>query len=160
MEGLVYGHVKLFFSDDTVNLKSRPIRNAPSAESDGTMSTNGPCGVTDDTVVWGANGYSGAEVGEVVQIKINYNGGHKSDNNYFSGVFSCEGEVPQSNLEATNTGSQTSVTCVSVRCPVADQYPCGAPDGNDFTDGYVFNCTIPSEAEGDRCTLAITDQRD
>jgi len=156
----VSGHVKLFFSDDTVDLKSRPIRNAPSSDSDGTMSTDGPCGVADDTIVWGNNGFSTAEVGEDIYIKINYNGGHKSTDNFFSGVFSCDGEVAQSSLEASNTESQISVDCDAVRCPVPGEYPCGAPDGNDFTEGYVFNCTIPVEAEGDRCTLAIIDQRD
>jgi len=156
----VGGHVKLFFSDDTVDLKSRPIRNAPSSDSDGTMSTDGPCGVADDTILWGNNGFSTAEVGEDIYIKINYNGGHKSTANFFSGVFSCDGEVAQSSLEAASTESQISVDCAAVRCPVSGEYPCGAPDGNDFTDGYVFNCTIPVEAEGDRCTLAIIDQRD
>jgi len=154
----VNGHVKLFFSDDTIDLQSRPIRNAPSSESDGTMSTNGPCGVSDDTVLWGDNGFSTAEVGEDVFIKINYNGGHKSEENFFTGVFSCDRDVPQSSL--VNTNLQIAVDCASVRCPVPGEYPCGAPDGNDFTEGYVFNCTIPSEAEGDTCTLAIIDQRD
>jgi len=157
---IVNGHVKLFFSDDTVDLKSRPIRNAPSSESDGTMSTDGPCGVAGDTIVWGQNGFSTAEVGEEVYIKINYNGGHKSPDNVFTGVFSCDGEVPQSSLEAASSSTQISIDCGAVRCPVSNQYPCSAPDGNDFTEGYVFNCTIPVEAEGDQCTLAIIDQRD
>lgn len=157
---IVNGHVKLFFSDDTIDLQSRPIRNAPSAESDGTMSTDGPCGVADDTILWGENGFSTAEVDDEIVIKINYNGGHKSPDNNFTGVFSCDGDVSQSSLEAANTGSQIEVDCVSVRCPVSGQYPCVAADGNDFTEGYVFNCTIPSAAEGDRCTLAIIDQRD
>merc|ERR1719285_1387990 len=52
------------------------------------MSTDGPCGVTDDTILWGANGHSSAEVGENVYIRINYNGGHKSTDNYFSATFS------------------------------------------------------------------------
>lgn len=156
----VHGHVKLFFSDDDIDLLSRPIRNAPSKESDGQMSTKGPCGVDDDTILWGHNNFSRAEVGEDVFIKINYNGGHKSASNYFSAAFSCDGDVPQSSLEAANSDSQITVDCASVRCPVPGEYPCGAPDGNDFTEGYVFNCTIPSEAEGQRCTLAIIDQRD
>merc|ERR1719233_634440 len=124
------------------------------------MSTNGPCGVADDNILWGHNNFSTAEVGENVFIKINYNGGHKSASNFFSGVFSCDGDVPQSSLKAANTDSQITINCDSVKCPVPGEYPCGAPGGNDFTDGYVFNCTIPSDAEGDRCTLAITDQRD
>jgi len=155
----VEAHVKLFYSDNEVNLEGRPIRNAPAAASDGRMSTSGPCGTGD--AVWGSNGYSFVEKGQDIQIKINYNGGHKSANNLFRGKFSCgadETPFTQASL-AGNSEDLIPVMCTSVRCPT-NSYPCGAAIGNDFTEGYVFSCTVPDEAAGRNCSLAIVDQRD
>lgn len=171
---LVEGHVKFFFSDtadvNPEDLEGRPIRNAPGRQSDGVMSTSGPCGTNS---AWGANGYSFAEEGDEITMVINYNGGHKSDDNVFRGVWACDddgSEVPQTLLEGQNdptpvtdcTQSPCEPACTVLRCPDGETQGqrCGAPDGNDFEEGYVFRCTVPDGSAGKNCSMAVMDQRD
>jgi len=53
---------------------SRPIRNAPSAIADGTLSTSGPCG---GSLKWGNATFSQVTEGENVSLVFAYNGGHQ-----------------------------------------------------------------------------------
>lgn len=165
----VEGHVKFFFSDNTADLEERPIRNAPGRTSDGVMSTDGPCG---GNLAWGANGYSIAEEADKITMKINYNGGHKSAENEFRGVWACDDEteigvsLPQSVLEKSN--DPTEPQCKVLRCPegqirldtATSTERCGAAIGNEFEEGYLFECTVPSGSAGRNCTMSVMDQRD
>jgi len=178
---VTHAHVKFFFSASNVNLESRPVRNAPAPSSDGRMSTGGPCGGVE---AWGANGSSNISVGQVLNMKINYNGGHRSPANNFKALWACDSPT-ESDLEAlipNNLGDTFAPSsnffdmncdangctgdCVLENCPVpiasqreAGMY-CPATQGNSVTGGYIFKCTIPdvSNFRG-RCTVSVSDQR-
>jgi len=171
-------HVKFFYSANNVVLGNRPVRNAPAAASDGRMSTNGPCGGAEQ---WGANGVSAIAQGDTLNMKINYNGGHRAPENNFKALWLC-GSPTQSEIAAvipngggnefTPTPNHFEMTCngngctgaCEVECPTptADQRAqgmyCPATQGNQVTEGYVMKCTIPSEMIG-QCTVSISDQR-
>lgn len=93
-------------------------------------------------------------------MKINYNGGHKSPENEFSVRFECgpEGQGPSEDT-MRNAPTLTAAECRVLRCPVSGQYPCDAPDGNSFSQGYLFQCDIPTDATGGDCTFSVLDQR-
>lgn len=152
-------HVRMFFSDSQFTLE-RPLRNAPSAVADGEFSVSGPCG---GVTQWGGptgDHTSFVPLGGNVTLKINYNGGHKSPDNEFSVRFRCgtEGNGP-SEADMGDADTLDASQCRVLRCPVSGQYPCGAPDGNDFTPGYMFQCDIPTESAGGDCTFSVLDQR-
>lgn len=159
----VQGHVKFFFSDDTHDLLARPIRNAPAANSDGVMSTSGPCG--SNTANWGANGFSYAREADVVTMKINYNGGHKTAANKFRAAWNCAAdgtnELPQTMLLPNAAGVVALTSCTTPGCPepvTGVNYECGASQGNDHTPGYIFKCPIPTGTAGKNCTISVLTQ--
>merc|ERR1719361_1421785 len=157
---LAQAHVRMFYDPGQTGAQNRRIRNA-NGNGDGGFSTNGPCG---GAATWGGTGaaqMSTANPGDTVVLKIQYNGGHKSAQNEFAVRFKCG--VRGSGPTQDEMKSQTDLpagTCSVLTCPVANQYPCGAPEGNSFTPGYTFSCTIPNSAAGQDCTYSVLDQRD
>jgi len=157
---LVQGHVRMFYDSGT-GATPRSIRNANSPMSDGSFSTRGPCG---GVSAWGANGMGQVNTvspGESVTMIINYNGGHKSNANEFAVRRVCgeqgSGPTEQEMKAATDLPAGE---CTVIRCPEANTYPCPAAIGNQFTEGYTFQCTVPSDAAGKDCTYSVLDQRD
>eukprot|EP00729_Bicosta_minor_P009781 gene9781-21830_t len=81
------GHVRLSF-ERNAGTATNPaaIRNAPNPTSNGAMSVGGPCG---GASAHGANGVFTYTPGSELGIRINYNGGHKSDQNAFRAIYHC-----------------------------------------------------------------------
>eukprot|EP00494_Astrolonche_serrata_P011016 UN11089 len=65
-------------------------------------------------------------------------------------------EDPQYRLEQGTGPGQ----CEVIRCPVPNQYPCGAED--PYPEGFVFRCKVPEDANlaGSDCTFSLIEQRD
>lgn len=159
---IVQAHVSMSFADDGGNdLGNRPIRNANSVSADGQFSTAGPCGGVETFGGAGGTQISSADPGDVVTMKIQYNGGHKSPDNQFTVRWACgtPGNGPtEATMLSTDPLPSNDVTVLS--CPVPGQYPCMAPDGNDFTPGYIMSVEIPTDAANMDCSFSMIDQRD
>jgi len=137
--GAVTAHVRLRFED-------RPIRNAPSASSDGSYSVSGPCG---GNAAWGANGFSEINDGDTISVKISYNGGHQSNNNRFEMRYVCATEgtnIPQSTVSNANG----IAGCATVP----------ATEGR-IDPPYEVTCTLPTQSNTnvEDCTISVLDQR-
>lgn len=158
---LVQGHVRMFYDSGIAGSTARPIRNAPNPEANGGFSVNGPCG---GGSTWGGSGesqQSTANPGDKVTMKINYNGGHRSNANEFKVRFECGTETNGPTQEEMKSApDRPSGFCNVLSCPTPNAYPCPAANGNAFTEGYIFECTIPSTAAGKQCTYSVLDQRD
>lgn len=154
---LVQGHVRMFYDSGT-GATPRSIRNANSPMSDGSFSTAGPCG---GVSAWKLEQANNVAPGESVTMIINYNGGHKSNANEFAIRWAC-GESGSGPTEAQMKAATDlpAGTCNVIRCPEANTYPCPAAIGNQFTEGYTFQCTVPPNAAGKDCTYSVLDQRD
>lgn len=162
---LVQGHVRMFYDSGVAGAVARRIRNA-NGEGNGGFSVAGPCG---GQANWGgADGlqYDDAAPGDKVTLKINYNGGHRSAANRFAVRALCgpQGSGPTQDQMKAATDLDAGV-CNVISCPNANEYPCKAPNGNAFTEGYIFECTIPNSFLGtgnqaQDCTYSVLDQRD
>lgn len=144
----VEAHVKLRFSWEG-NGPSWPIRNAPSAQSDGAFSTSGPCG---GNAAWGANGFTSISNGANVSLYISYNGGHQSANNLFHVAFACDQDGSTLVQNAFRDGQHTVATCATVAAPESNVNP-----------PYHMVCELPrvdSTSQDDQfCTIAVVEQR-
>jgi len=160
------GHVQFLYEDALIT-KNFLIRNAESPNGNGRMSTAGPCG---GVSAWGGSGdgtttagqqMTGADPGETVVMKIQYNGGHKSPSNQFQVRWACgaQGSGPTESQLRDATDLATG-TCTVLSCPTDGAYPCPAPQGNDFTPGYIMSCPIPVLDANKDCTFSMLDQRD
>jgi len=157
---LVQGHVRMFYDSGIAGSTPRPIRNANNEQANGGFSVAGPCG---GQANWGAGGtqMSTSAPGDKVTLKINYNGGHRSAANEFAVRALCgaTGSGPTQD-QMKDAEDLAAGVCNVLSCPNANEYPCKAPNGNAFTEGYIFECTIPNSFAGQDCTYSVLDQRD
>jgi len=151
----------MFYDSGIAGSTARPIRNANNEQSNGGFSVAGPCG---GAANWG--GASGSQMstaspGDKVTLKINYNGGHRSAANEFAVRALCgaTGTGPTQD-QMKDAEDLAAGVCNVLSCPNANEYPCKAPNGNAFTEGYIFECTIPNSFANQDCTYSVLDQRD
>jgi len=151
----------MFYDSGVENAPSHSIRNANSASANGGFSTAGPCG---GSGTWGGssgNQYTEVAPGDKVTMKINYNGGHKSDANEFAVRWKCGARnAGPSENEMESEADLAAGVCEVLSCPEDGAYPCPAPEGNSFEAGYIFACTVPTENANMDCTYSVLDQRD
>lgn len=161
---LAQAHVRMFYDSSIPCATPHKIRNSDTSAGNGRMSTAGPCGGVE---TWGGTSgsqYTDAAPGDRVALKIQYNGGHKSPQNQFTVRWKC-GETGAGPTETDMKADETLITnlegvCSVLSCPTDGAYPCPAADGNNFEPGYIFECTIPTNAAGQDCTYSVLDQRD
>lgn len=160
-------HVKLLYNNNA-QTKYR-MRNEAAPQADGRFSVSGPCGGSNQ---FGAAGVAQIQNGGQIQLRINYNGGHRSNSNAFAVAFKCGRPAAQSELRLTttnnvintNTGpALTAQQCSQIGPTAGGTYPIPAPNGNQVTAGYTVQCTLPSQGSlaGDAkfCTVSVQDQR-
>ena len=174
---LTSAHIKGYYSPALI-----PVRNAPSLKSDGSFSTGGACGGSNE---YKANGESNFQVvdGQKLCLRINYNGGHRTPSNKFRAVFRCthqeeidERDDPLGPGRQALFNTLTPLTLLEGTSPApdADNTHVSSPTGNEVTAGYnlcfnlpnqgldaLKNASVPIPADDPRrqCAVSLLDQR-
>eukprot|EP00944_MAST-04C_sp_MAST-4C-sp1_P010341 g10341.t1 len=133
-------HVRMFYSTAGQNYA---IRNANTPTGDGTFSVaGGGCGGAN---TFGSNGVTEVADGAKVTLRIEYNGGHASNQNQFKMYFGCG---------ANKNGPTQEVPAANCDQP----YPATAPQGSG-SGPQTISCTLPSAAGETDCAVSLQDQR-
>lgn len=135
------GHVRLIHK----SYFTRPIRNAATVSSDGTLSTSGPCG---GVLTWGNKTYSTVTPGENVSLVFAYNGGHQDPKMNMLRVAMVCGRLGSDALLKNSTVAPTFSPLVNASASLTTGY-----------DLWVIIPQIPNIPNGQFCTISALDVR-